>query len=114
MESLDQFLNKLRIKPKELVFEESMIMVASMYEFIETAFDNGNVHNNAGENSGSCRLFSFAQLNDLSEQDTLYCFGQYYRDVLGTPDGESHQNIRQFIQHGWSQVIFDGEPLKIK
>jgi len=112
--TLEQFLKKLQTTPNDLLFEETMMVIDSSYEFSETAFDNGDVHNDVGENSGSCRLFAFAQLNKLSEQETLYCFAQYYRDVLQSPEGESHQNIRQFMQKGWSHVIFKHTPLKVK
>ena len=55
-----------------------------------------------GENSGSCKIFAFAQLHHLDEASTLACFGAYYRDdVLKHPQGSDHQNIRQFINTGW-------------
>ena len=33
-------------------------------------------------------------------------WGQYYRDVLATPDKTDHQNIRNFIKYGWEGVDF--------
>jgi hypothetical protein len=48
-----------------------------------TAFENGILHNAAGENSGSCKLFSFAEIQNLSEAATLSCFAYYQEDVLG-------------------------------
>ena len=33
-------------------------------------------------------------------------WGQYYRDVLATPDGTDHQNIRNFMKNGWDGVDF--------
>jgi hypothetical protein len=57
--------------------------------FSPTAFENGILHNAAGENSGSCKLFAFAMQN-LSEAATLSCFGAYYQeDVLGDLEGTS-------------------------
>jgi hypothetical protein len=32
--------------------------------------------------------------------------------VLKNPDGTDHQNIRNFMKHGWDGVRFEGEPLK--
>jgi hypothetical protein len=53
--------------------------------FSPTAFENGILHNAAGENSGSCKLF-FRRNTNLSEAATLSCFGAYYQeDVLGDP-----------------------------
>ncbi|MDX8378882.1 MAG: HopJ type III effector protein [Gallionella sp.] len=33
-------------------------------------------------NFGSCKLFSFAQLNGFLQQQTRFCFGAYYRDEV--------------------------------
>jgi hypothetical protein len=66
-----------------------------------------------GENSGSCKLF-FAEIQNLSEQATLSCFGAYYQeDVLGDLDGKS-QNIRNFMKTGWDGIAFYGEALELK
>jgi hypothetical protein len=92
-----------------------MALIEDRYLFVPTAFQNGDLHNEAGQNSGSCKLFAFAQLQGLDEQSTLHCFGNFYRvDVLEEPDGDSHQNIRNFIKTGWSGINFDSLPLKPK
>jgi hypothetical protein len=66
----------------------------------------------AGSNEGSCKIFAFAKLNNLSDAQTLACFGHFYRhDVQGNPDGTDHANIRTFMRHGLSQVQFDGDAL---
>jgi len=71
--------------------------------------------NQAGTNEGSCKIFAFAQLNQLNQQQTLNLFGDYYRlDVLNNPDGTGHQNIRNFMQFGWDGIRFNGEALTAK
>ena len=113
--TIENYLEKLQTTPNEMDFNELMGLIETHYEFTETAFDNANLHNNAGENSGSCKLFSFAKLQGLNEADTLACFGNYYRDdVLQNPDGDDHQNIRNFINSGWSGISFDGVALQKK
>ena len=112
--NFEQFMVKLKTSPQELLFEEIMTLINLMYDFTETAFVNGDVNNDAGENSGSCRLFAFALLTHLNEEETLYCFGQYYRDVVATPEGDSHQNIRQFMKTGWSKISFSKPALVLK
>jgi len=113
--TLDKFLEKLNAQPESIEFTETMSVIENQYQFTETAFTNGEQSNAAGENSGSCKLFSFAKLNQLSEAQTLACFGAYYRDdVLAHPDADDHQNIRQFIINGWSGVKFSAEALAIK
>jgi hypothetical protein len=97
-------------------FEETMTVIASCYDYTPTDFYNGleerPLFNRAGQNEGSCKIFAFAKLNGLTEQQTLALFGDYYRiDVLSNPDGLNHQNIRHFMRYGWSGMRFAGEPL---
>ncbi len=110
--ALEEFLNKLRTSPDLIDFKEVMFVIDTIYAYSPTAFNNGEVHNQAGENEGSCKLFYFAKLNQLSKEQTLACFGNYYRqDVLENPSGDNHQNIRSFIQSGWEGMSFKGEVL---
>lgn len=113
--TIESFLEKLKNTPNKMDFSELMELVDRHYDFTPTAFNNGDLHNNAGENSGSCKLFSFAKLHGLNEEQTLACFGIYYRDdVLQNPDADNHQNIRNFMKTGWAGIKFEGEALQIK
>jgi len=113
--TLDAFLEKLKTDPESVTFDDTMAVIDANYEFRETAFENGQTKNAAGQNNGSCKVFAFGRLNSLTERQTLNCFGDYYRvDVLKNPDGDDHQNIRNFIEHGWRGVFFDGEALAPK
>lgn len=90
-------------------FTDVMAVISAEYNYLPTAFTNGDLRSEAGTNEGSCKIFYFAQLNELSEQTTLALFGQYYRvDVLQNPDGTDHGNIRNFIKSGWQGVTFEG------
>ncbi len=112
MTTIEMFLQQLRDTPETIQFNDTMAVIDANYHFTPTAFQNGNQFNAAGENSGSCKLFSFAQLHQLSSAQTLQCFGAYYReDVLSRPTGEDHQNIRNFMRAGWSGIRFDGQAL---
>lgn len=113
--NLDAFLKKLNDNPESVTFDDTMAVIGATYDFTPAAFTNGEARNEAGQNSGSCKLFAFAKLNGLSKEQTLACFGAYYReDVLKNPEGTDHQNIRNFIKHGWDGVKFDDMPLKAK
>ena len=95
-------------------FAESIAVISENYVYQSTAFQNGSVENAAGQNEGSCKIFAFGKLNNLTEQQTLSIFGDYYRiEVLQNPDATDHQNIRQFMQHGWTGIVFENEALKI-
>jgi hypothetical protein len=112
---VDVFLKKLNDTPKSIAFDETMAAIGASYEFTPASFTNGVVKNEAGQNNGSCKLFAFALLNQLTEEQTLACFGAYYRDdVQKNPEGTDHQNIRNFMKTGWSGVKFDSMPLQPK
>ena len=113
--NLDDFLKKLNNDPASIAFDDTMAVIAALYDFTPAAFTNGDTRNEAGQNSGSCKLFAFAMLNKLSKEQTLACFGAYYRDdVLKHPQGTDHQNIRNFMKYGWDGVKFDSMPLTAK
>jgi DNA-binding IscR family transcriptional regulator len=110
--TITELLAKLKSSPESIEFNEVMDCIDANYSFTETAFTNGKQQNAAGENNGSCKLLYFAQLHDLTKNETLALFGKYYReDVLENHDGDDHQNIRQFMQSGFEALQFDGTPL---
>jgi hypothetical protein len=113
--SITTFLEKLKQTPTAITFPETIAVIEENYDFTPTAFQNGNQNNAAGENSGSCKLFAFAKLQNLSQAETLACFGAYYfEEVVGNPEGTNHQNIRNFIKLGWDGIQFEGEALRLK
>jgi len=104
----------LRLAQGQAQFGDVLAHIDAHYSFTPTAFHNGSVHNNAGENSGSCRIFAFAQANQLNEQQTLSLFAEHYNAVQLHPEGTDHQNIRNFIQHGWNGIRFADQALTAK
>jgi hypothetical protein len=112
---IEDFIEKVQASPAEIAFTETMQVIDAHYAFTPTAFKNGELENEAGQNNGSCKLFAFAMMHELSESQTLACFGDYYREeVLGDLAGNSHQNIRNFMKHGWDGIEFAGEALHKK
>ncbi len=102
------------LKSGKTPFAKVLEFIDTNYQHQPTAFKNGDAYNEATQNQGSARVFSFAQLNNLSAEDTLCLFAEHYKAVLDTPQGTDHQNIRQFMAHGWGGIVFEGEALKIK
>ncbi|EKO3372915.1 HopJ type III effector protein [Vibrio fluvialis] len=112
---LSALLTQLTEQPENVVFAEVIATIDAHYYFTPTAFDNGKTRNEANQNNGSCKIFAFAQLNQLSPEATLACFGDFYRqDVLQHPENDDHQNIRNFIHFGWDGVKFEGVALTAK
>lgn len=113
--TLQNFLEKLNQTPEKITFSETIAVIEEHYVFSPTAFENGTHHNAAGENNGSCKLFAFAELQNLSKEQTLSCFGAYYyEEVLTDPEGTNHQNIRNFMKTGWDGIAFYGSALEEK
>ena len=113
--SLITLLKRLRESPDQIEFADTIAAIESHYEYTPTAFRNGEVENAAGQNGGSCKIFAFAKLQGLSRDETLACFGRYYReDVLQHPEASDHQNIRSFMRSGWSGIVFEGEALRVR
>ena len=100
---------KIQLAPETITFPEVIAHIDAHYNFTPTRFTNGTAVNEVGQNNGSCKIFSFAKLHGLTQDQTLALFGDYYRlDVLGNPSGTDHQNIRNFILLGWVGILFEG------
>ncbi|WP_449387967.1 HopJ type III effector protein [Chryseobacterium lineare] len=105
---------QLEKSSEEIQFKDVIAFIDEHYDFTPTKFTNGNTVNEANQNNGSCKVFSFASLNGLSKQETLHLFGEFYRDVLKNPEGTDHQNIRNFMEFGWEGISFEGKSLSRK
>ncbi|SBS30287.1 HopJ type III effector protein [Marinomonas spartinae] len=115
MLTTDSILEQVKSTPDQVQFKEVISVIENEYNFTATSFTNGQLVNGLNENNGSCKIFYFAQLHQLSPEETLPLFGHFYRiDVLENPEGTDHQNIRQFMQHGWDGIAFDGVALSKK
>lgn len=113
--TIEKFEEKLQNTPDKIAFTDTMSVIEVNYDFTPTAFKNGELQNDAGQNSGSCKLFAFAVKEELTKEETLACFGQYYFDeVLKDPNGNGHQNIRNFMKTGFDGLVFEGEVLEDK
>ena len=112
--TLENFKEKLKTSQK-VAFTDTMAVIEENYTFTPTAFKNGALENEAGQNSGSCKLFAFAKEQGFTTKETLACFGHYYFDeVLKDPNGDGHQNIRNFMKTGFEGLQFESDALKTK
>jgi hypothetical protein len=110
--SLATFLVQVKQQETAVEFEQVMQVIADNYQYQPAVFTNGELINELGTNEGSCKIFYFAQLNELTPEQTLACFGRYYReDVLGHPNGNDHGNIRNFMKTGWQGIEFKAAAL---
>lgn len=102
------------LRAQKAAFSTVIAWINQHYSYTPCAFSNGAANNAAGENEGACSVFAFAQLNRLSEQDTLLCFAEHYASVLAKPNDSDHANIRAFMNTGWSGIRFNGVALIAK
>lgn len=116
---MDALFSTLKNRPESVGFNTVISIINDHYDYQPTAFSNGlgneTLANAAGTNEGSCRIFAFAKHHELSEAETLACFGNFYRiDVLQNPDNDDHHNIRNFMKYGWLGIRFAGNVLSKK
>ena len=103
-----------QLQTGEVKFADVIAFIEARYTHTPTAFQNGAQYNASTENQGSAKVFSFAQLNDLDQAQTLSLFAEHYASVLATPEATDHQNIRQFMQNDWDGIKFEGTALVMK
>lgn len=108
-----EYLEALR-SGASMQFEDLMSLIDGNYQHTPAAFSNGETSSAKDENQGSAKLFCFAAMHQLTPLETLHCFGEYYQQVLSDVDGNSHQNIRNFITYGWSGLKFESPVLSKK
>ncbi len=116
---MNAIIQKIKHTPNCINFHDIITIINNHYHYQPTRFTNGindnTIINLAGTNEGSCKIFAFASLHQLSQTDTLACFGTFYRDdVLKHPQNNDHQNIRQFMTSGATGIHFDHFPLSLK
>ncbi|MEP0356541.1 MAG: HopJ type III effector protein [Paraglaciecola sp.] len=108
----ENLLNQVKTSPDTIEFKQVMGVITDYYEYTPSQFTNNDITNLAGTNEGSCKIFYFAKIQNLTVSETLALFGSYYRDdVLKNPDGGDHGNIRNFMKTGWEKVKFNSVPL---
>nr|WP_086937425.1 HopJ type III effector protein [Thaumasiovibrio occultus] len=112
----ETFMSTLRNNPDKIEFNDVINYIEEHFIYTPTKFSNGvdddRIVNPAGTNEGSCKIFAFAKLEGLTEEQTLACFGRFYRDdVLADPEGDNHANIRTFMRHGWTGIDFEANAL---
>ncbi len=116
--TLSTFLEQIKSN-QPIRFNDTIATINKYYHYTPTTFTNGlgdtMVTNAAGTNEGSCKIFAFAHLHQLNQAQALRLFGVFYQDVLDTPTGNSHQNIRNFMQYGWEGIQFKNtDTLRLK
>ena len=112
----ENLLDSIKNSPDEINFDEVIQYITDHYDYTPSRLTNGispdQVINEAGTNEGSCKVFAFGRIENLTKAETLVCFGEYYRnDVLNNPEGDNHANIRSFIKYGWQGIHFEGTAL---
>jgi len=114
--TIDELVAQIKSQPKTVKFQDVIDCIDEYFDYTPTHFINGRGHdqvvNQAGSNEDFCKIFAFATTEGLTEEETLNCFGKYYReDVQQNPEGNDHENIRTFMRQGWSGIQFEQSAL---
>ncbi len=102
------------VEQKAIDFAQVLEFIDATHHYTPVKFVNGQIHNQAGENEGSCKVFGFARLYQLNQVDTLKLFAEHYDNVLQNPQGTNHANIRNFQKFGWQAFLMEHNPLTKK
>lgn len=116
MNNFDNALStfKASIASDTHLFATTLAFINENFDFTPSAFRNGHVSNNVDQNQGSCRVLAMALMLGFTQEQTLRCFGEHYRDVLATPGVDNHHNLRRLQAEGLVDIEFDHAPLKRK
>lgn len=106
-EECEVFNANLEMSGDDVRFANVIELIDKYYETGLIEFKNGDIVNAPGENEGSAKVLSYAALSNLDQATTLKLWGEYYREVKASPEGDSHQNIRNFMKYGWEGVPFE-------
>lgn len=99
------------LNKKAIGFNDVINFIDDFYRYTPVRFVNGLLHNEPGENEGSAKVFGFAKHHSLNQLDTLRLFGEHYHQVVATPNGTDHPNIRNFLHWGWQGFLMEKNPL---
>ena len=106
------FADKVK-RGEQVSFDESIALIDEHYFYVEVPFNNGDITNAAGENTASAKILAFGLITQMTKEQTLQMFGDFYRNLA--PDGTDHINIRNFIKNGFDGIVFDrGIPITSK
>ncbi|SEI83500.1 HopJ type III effector protein [Allopseudospirillum japonicum] len=115
--TLEDFIQAIK-SAQPVEFSQTLAIVDTYFDYTPCTFSNGagkqQIINTAGQNEGSCKIFSLAHHLGFNQQETLACFGDFYQQVLASPEGKDHMNIRNFMKFGWSHIQFIGQALEPK
>ena len=114
MNQIQSFIERLRLNADSIAFAEVIDLIDTYYHHTPTAFSNGSLINQAGENQGSAKVLSFARLHGLTNKRPFTVLPSIGVRCVQIPMAADHQNIRQFMQNGWDGVQLSEACLTIK
>lgn len=96
-----------------LPFSSSIFNIHNEYKYTPKPFEIEYIRSEGKGTEGSAKILAYAQINNLNTEQTLFLFGEHYQNVLDTPNGDNHKNIRALIKYGIAKVTFpEGYPIE--
>lgn len=97
----------------EHTFAQTLAFIEQHFNYQASGFKFAQLESNSEQNQGSCKIFALAQLLNLTQAQTLLCFGEHYRHLNNTAQ-DSHLNLRQLAKIGRINIEFEHFPLSLK
>ena len=69
--TINELITQLRYTPNNIEFAAVIQVISQFYTYSPTCFTNGALLNQAGSNVGSCKIFYFAQLHELTRTQSV-------------------------------------------
>lgn len=91
-------------------FADTLAFIEQWYHYQPSAFSFDGLASTLEQNQGSCKIFALAQLLNLSQQQTLQCFGEHYRN-LNSATAPLHANLNKLAKQPLSNLEFSQFPL---
>ena len=93
----------------------AILAVIRMFYLIEPQeFEVGSYHNALGDNLDTLAIIGYAEVHHLTDSETLAMFCEAYTEVLNSPDGDNHPNIRAFMDVGHKGFRLKFFPLQLR
>ena len=104
-------IEQLKNTPEELVFSNVITYIDEHYEFTPTKFTNGNTVNEANQNNGSCKVFSFAKITNFLQKRRFYYLASFTEKTFWKIQKEQTTKTSEISWNFAGKELFSKEKL---
>lgn len=86
-----------------ITYQQTIDFIDKHYCYFAVPFKCGDITYEPNVKTGAAKIFSFGLMTQMTKDQTLRLFGEYYRDLKPTDD---RPNVKNFIDYGWNGISF--------